>query len=184
MTESPPPGFGAILHSMLAPPPPDGPPYTHDVTPRRCEACAMSEAPECRDGVLYRDGSEATDYYDVYAGQCGCACHRLQPSYTLTMVGKDGEPVEGAMVMAGDLGGWGFGTDGTKADRVATYEPLKTMTMNLEVKLSRQQARGWTRLFADMLGLSPQEARRMPPSRVANAAYHQRQRNRVKRGRR
>lgn len=65
-----------------------------------------------------------------------------------------------------------------------TFMPPKSWSLHVEAKLSRREMRGWTRLFARMSGALPREVRRMPQSRVANAAYWQRQRNRVKRGRR
>ena len=82
MTEPSPPAFGDILHSLLAPPSSDGAPFVHGFLPD-CAFCAAAAAPECRGGVLYREGDEATDYYEVYVGPCGCDCHKTQPSYTL-----------------------------------------------------------------------------------------------------
>ncbi|MET9073862.1 hypothetical protein ABZX95_17180 [Streptomyces sp. NPDC004232] len=77
---------GQLLHALLAPPQQAGPPYTHDVTPRPCAACTSAGDPECRDGLLYRDGGEELDYVDVYVGRCTHACHRVQPSVTITEV--------------------------------------------------------------------------------------------------
>jgi hypothetical protein len=85
-TELFPDAMGHWLQAVFAPPPSDSPPFVHDVTPRRCEACAAAADPECRDGTLYREGGEANDYYDVYAGRCGCACHRPKPSFTIETV--------------------------------------------------------------------------------------------------
>lgn len=86
MTDLPPlfpGGVGEVLHAVLRPAPQEGPPYVHDLTPQPCEACVAAGDPECRDGLLYRDGGPEVDYADVYAGRCGHACHRARPSYTL-----------------------------------------------------------------------------------------------------
>ena len=80
MTDLFPEGIG----SFLAPPQQSGPPYTHTITPTRCEPCAAAGDPECRDGLLYRDGGEALDYVDVYAGRCSHACHQAKPTLTIT----------------------------------------------------------------------------------------------------
>lgn len=79
---------GQLLHALLHPAPQPGPPYTHDVTPRPCEACTTAGDLECRDGLLYRDGGEELDYIEVYVGRCSHACHRVQPSVTITEVGR------------------------------------------------------------------------------------------------
>lgn len=89
MTDMPPSfpdGVGQLVHAVLASAPPPGPPYTHDFTPRPCATCTAAGDPECRDGLLYRDGGEELDYADVYVGRCAHDCHRVQPSYTITEV--------------------------------------------------------------------------------------------------
>ncbi|MEU0818935.1 hypothetical protein [Streptomyces mirabilis] len=89
MTDMPPlfpDDAGMFLRAVLDPPLQPGSPYTHDVTPRPCEACTAAGDPECRDGILYRDGGPELDYADVYVGQCAHDCHRVQPSYTITEV--------------------------------------------------------------------------------------------------
>ncbi|MCX5239801.1 hypothetical protein OG824_31830 [Streptomyces prunicolor] len=78
-----PEGAGQLINAILAPPTPDGPPYTHDATPRPCAECVRAGDPECRDGLLYRDGGEALDYADVYVGRCSHLCHQPQPAYTI-----------------------------------------------------------------------------------------------------
>jgi hypothetical protein len=147
VNEFPSPGFGAILHAMLAPSTADGPPFVHDLTPRRCEPCAAAEAPECRDGVLYCDGGEANDYEDVYVGPCGCDCHKPQPSYTLEWARPEQSPPAPA--------------------------------------LSRRQADRWARRIAKLFDVPPWiTGASPPPLAIDGRAYRQRQRNRVKRGRR
>lgn len=77
------PDLGQLLANILAPPPEGGPPYTHTFTAARCTDCEDSTNPECRDGLLYRDGGEELDYADVYVGRCSHACHQPKPSITL-----------------------------------------------------------------------------------------------------
>lgn len=60
-----------------------GAPYVHDFTPRPCGPCTSAGDPECRDGLLYRDGGPELDYADVYVGRCAHACHQPKPSYTV-----------------------------------------------------------------------------------------------------
>lgn len=70
----------------------------------------------------------------------------------------------------------------TETAGVRTFTPPSPVT--IDFKVSRREMRSWVRLFARLSGQPPREVRRMPPSRVANAAYHRRQRNRIKRRRR
>lgn len=77
-------GVGPLLDAILSPSAPEGLPYTHDLTPRACTECVRAGDPECRDGLLYRDGGEALDYAEVYVGRCSHSCHQPQPSYTVT----------------------------------------------------------------------------------------------------
>lgn len=77
-------GMGPLIQAILSSPPQEGPPYTHDATPRPCAECVRAGDPECRDGLLYRDGGEELDYADVYVGRCSHRCHQPQPSYTST----------------------------------------------------------------------------------------------------
>ncbi|MFE9448296.1 hypothetical protein [Streptomyces sp. NPDC006739] len=74
---------GQLLHALVNAPPQDGPPYTHSFAAARCEACATAGDPECRDGLLYRDGGEELDYADVYVGRCAHACHQVKPTLTI-----------------------------------------------------------------------------------------------------
>ncbi len=89
MSEPPSPPWGAVghlFHALLAPLSEQGPPYTHTFAPARCESCDTAGDPECRDGLLYRDGGAELDYVDVYVGRCSHVCHQPQPSYTITEV--------------------------------------------------------------------------------------------------
>jgi hypothetical protein len=79
-----PEGAGQLLHALLAPPSEPGPPYTHTFASARCTACDAAGDPECRDGLLYRDGGEALDYANVYLGRCSHSCQQPKPSYTVT----------------------------------------------------------------------------------------------------
>lgn len=56
--------------------------------------------------------------------------------------------------------------------------------VEFEFAMSPSQARAWARLFAQLSGQPARDVRRMAPSRVCNAAYRRRQRNRAKRRRR
>lgn len=183
MSESPSPGIGGILHALLATPPEDGAPFVHDLTPRRCESCTTAEDPECREGVLYQDGGETNDYEAIYAGRCGCGCHRLKPSYTLTAVGEDG------------LGGLTYLPDQMQQPREEAMfgtwlPPLTFIPLDLDDPVpTRQPTRRELNRTARMIGrcfdvppwvigISP------PPLAIDGHAYRRRQRNRIKRRRR
>ena len=88
MSALPPPSdyVGHLVRVLLEPPAESGPPYTHTFAPARCESCAAAGDPECRDGLLYRDGGVELDYAEVYVGRCSHACHQPKPSYTVTEV--------------------------------------------------------------------------------------------------
>lgn len=89
MTDMPslfPEDAGQLLHAILDPSPQSGPPYTHTFASARCESCDAAGDPECRDGLLYRDGGEELDYVDVYVGRCSHSCHQPKPSFTITEV--------------------------------------------------------------------------------------------------
>lgn len=62
-----PDGAGEILHAILNPAPRPGPPWVHTIEPPRCdlEDCCETDEP------------------------CGCACHRVQPTHTIT---EGGDP--------------------------------------------------------------------------------------------
>lgn len=72
MTDDPlfPGGIGEVLHALLNPQPQPGPPYVHTIEPPRCdlEDCCDTDEP------------------------CSCACHRVQPTHTITEVEFATEP--------------------------------------------------------------------------------------------